>query len=53
MKNASSKELIGMLQAIAVVADNLASRLMKLDREVERREMDAHCRGQSYTGRCV
>ena len=39
----STTELIGVLQAISVVASNLATRLMRLESEVKRREENSVC----------
>lgn len=36
--NQKSMELVGVLQAISVVAKKLAQRLMKIEEEVNRRE---------------
>ncbi len=47
IKDKSTIELIGVLQAISVVARNLANRLMKLDEEVKRREKENCVCGQS------
>ena len=47
--NQSNTELIGILQAISVVAKNLAHRLMRLEEEVKKREEKAetNLRGKS------
>lgn len=34
----NSKELIGILQAISIVAKNLAEKLMRIDREIKEYE---------------
>lgn len=34
----NSKELIGVLQAISIVAKNLAEKLMRIDREIKEYE---------------
>lgn len=47
MKNKSTTELIGVLQAISVVASNLAKRLMRLEEEVKRRETQNSVCGKS------
>lgn len=31
----NSRELIGILQAISIVAENLAEKLMRIDREID------------------
>lgn len=36
----NSKELIGVLQAISIVAKNLAEKLMRIDREIKEYESD-------------
>ena len=36
----NSKELIGILQAISIVAKNLAEKLMRIDREMKAYESD-------------
>lgn len=43
----STTELVGVLQAISVVASDMAGRLMKLQREVERREAESGLCGKS------
>lgn len=46
VKEKSTTELIGVLQAVSIVAKNLAKRLLKLEDEVKRREENSLC-GQS------
>lgn len=36
----NSKELIGILQAISIVAKSLAEKLMRIDREIKEYESD-------------
>lgn len=43
----STTELVGVLQAISVIAGDMAGRLMKLQREVERREKESCLCGKS------
>lgn len=45
--NKNSTELIGVLEAIAIVAKKLAQRLMRLEEEVARREEGLSCKPAS------
>ena len=47
LKQKSTTELVGVLQAISIVAGDMAGRLMRLQREVERREKEAGLCGKS------
>ena len=44
----STTELVGVLQAISVVASDMAGRLMKIQSEVERREAESGLCGKSW-----